>query len=545
MDKNINKYVFSNKVPFNLEILKVTKDTIKLLGEVKSIDIFQASSNEFNPEGLFSTEIFGKVGSSERNEKFGYIDLGLTTLHPLIYETIISLKQFYKQIIEGKAYAKFDPKLKDFVEASIDDGETGFNFFIKYYDSLQPEKTNSKERENKIKLIKKYMLTDVVTDKWLVLPAGLRDYIVKDGKPMENEINNYYREIIKVSKTAKILAKSITDKSDPILNIVILKLIRSVTSLYDYILGILEGKQGFLQGKWAKRALAYGTRNVITSIPLETKHADEPVLSFNETMIGLYQFVKGLGTKALYELKTKLLDNVFSETSTDVFLINPKTLKLEQIPLSDKERKTWLSPEGLEELTNKLHLDSIKLSPVTIEKKYYLYLVVDTGDTIELYRDITEVPEDKRPYVRPINYAELFFLAVNDVVKDAYATVTRYPIDSYGSIYFSRLKLKVTVKDRKVKFKPYNGLEYITINNYPRFDSEFYNSMSVHVTKLPGLGGDYDGDMTNLNIILTEEAKKEVEEILGKREYYIDVNGSLAFPVSNLITDITLKTLTE
>jgi hypothetical protein len=125
-----------------------------------------------------------------------------------------------------------------------------------------------------------------------------------------------------------------------------------------------------------------------------------------------------------------------------------------------------------------------------LENKYYLYLIVDKGDIIELYRDINEIPEEDRKYVRPITYAELLFLAIEDRVKHLHATVTRYPIDSYGSIYISKIKLKVTVMDRTVKFKDYGGLEYKIIKNYPVLDSDFFNSMSVGYQYLPGLGAD-------------------------------------------------------
>jgi len=52
-------------------------------------------------------------------------------------------------------------------------------------------------------------------------------------------------------------------------------------------------------------------------------------------------------------------------------------------------------------------------------------------------------------------------------------------------------------------------------------------------------------DKININFILTEEGNAEAEELLKSREYYIGVEGRPVFPVGNLITDLTLLTLTE
>jgi len=545
MNKSITPYVFDKKQPFNLELLKLTSSSVSSLKEINTVDTFQPSSNEFDTEGLFSVPIFGSVGSPERMDTFAYMDLGIQIMHPLLYKTVTSLKTLYKDIIEGKKYATFDPKLKDFIETSITEGETGFNFFIKYLPSLEPTKTNSKDRDNKIKLIKQYTLNEMLTDKWLVLPAGLREFIITDNKQMEAEINDYYRNIIRLSKTAKTLNKSNVSKDDSMLNTVTIKLTKAVCDLYDYIINILDGKQGFLQGKWSKRGLAHGTRNVLTGFLADTDKLDEPGLSFNETMVGLYQTVKGITPITIFELKSRYLNKIFDESSDVCFLINSKTLHLEQVPVSDKTRKDWISGEGMEDMLNKLIQDDIKKAPIVVDKKYYLFLVVDKGDVIELYRDINEVKEDDRDYVRPITYAELLFLAIIERVKKLHCTVTRYPIDSYGSIYISKVKLKITTKERKVMFKDYGAFEPITINNYPVLDTEFFNSMSVHYSRLSGLGADFDGDKTNLNFILTDEGNAEAEKLLNSREYYISVEGTPAFPIGNLITDLTLLTLTE
>ncbi len=60
--------------PVNFEILKLEEKDLVTLGEVNELNIF-ANGNTFHPNGLFSTVIFGAIGTTQRNRTFGYTDL--------------------------------------------------------------------------------------------------------------------------------------------------------------------------------------------------------------------------------------------------------------------------------------------------------------------------------------------------------------------------------------------------------------------------------------------------------------------------------------
>ena len=90
------------KMPVNLDFLMVTEQDKVRVGEVTEMQIFD-NTNNFHPQGLFSTTVFGNIGTEFRNRTFGYIDLKTEVLHPLIYFAVISLKAFYKQILAGIA----------------------------------------------------------------------------------------------------------------------------------------------------------------------------------------------------------------------------------------------------------------------------------------------------------------------------------------------------------------------------------------------------------------------------------------------------------
>ena len=91
-----------NQKLFNLDLLILDDQMAKQMKEVKSLAIFQSSKKEFDPEGLFSVQIFGPIGHEQRSQMPAYIDLKIPILHPLVFRTLISLKAAYLDILEGK-----------------------------------------------------------------------------------------------------------------------------------------------------------------------------------------------------------------------------------------------------------------------------------------------------------------------------------------------------------------------------------------------------------------------------------------------------------
>ena len=91
--------------PFNIDLLIPTANDLKTLRPVTALDIMQVNTRNFHSEGLFSIETFGKVGDARRNQTFGYINLGISVFHPIVFKALGDLKALYKEILSGKAYA--------------------------------------------------------------------------------------------------------------------------------------------------------------------------------------------------------------------------------------------------------------------------------------------------------------------------------------------------------------------------------------------------------------------------------------------------------
>ena len=73
------------EIPFNIKILALTPDRLKAIRPVRALDIFEGSSENFHPDGLFSVEIFGRVGDERRNRRFSYVDIKVPVFHPVVY----------------------------------------------------------------------------------------------------------------------------------------------------------------------------------------------------------------------------------------------------------------------------------------------------------------------------------------------------------------------------------------------------------------------------------------------------------------------------
>lgn len=520
----------------NLDIIVPDKNIVQFIGKVSKLNIFEFSgSSEFEKEGLFSTNIFGSIGSNTRNETFGYIDLGVKILHPLVYDYLLSLGTFYTSIIQGKSKAIF--KDGNFIED--ENGRTGLYFFIEYLPDLILEDNGSDQRKNKIDLIRKYGNKKDLTQYLLVLPAGLRDYTLKDNNtPSEDEINNMYRTILSISNTLKNINIDIEDESVDLYNTIVLSMHDNFLKIYLYIKDILDGKNGLIQNKWSKRSVKFGTRNVITPSTNLIKDLRDKNNHINptDTVIGLHQFIGSISPIAKKYL-TQIMTEVFDVDSSKAYLYN-KNLKLELTDLNPKDKKDWVSYEGLDNLIEKFSQDDYKFLPVKIANKY-VGLVRDDGKNISLHFN-EEIEIDK--FVRPLTYIELFYIAIYDVRKNFPGMLTRFPVDGMKSSYLTTFFIKTTIEDRTINYK--HGYEEKVMYNYPILNKKPFNSLSPHYTRLEGIGGDHDGDMVSVFAFFSEEAINETHETLTSLKYILNPNGGLMTSVSiapaeNIIMHLT------
>ena len=519
----------------NLDLISPTRNDIKYLGEVKALSSLDSTGNGFDPEGLYSVEIFSVSGSEARSLRFGFIDIKFKIIHPKIFEAITSLSKLYLKIMEGSVFVKFDIKEKDFV---IDDeGETGYQYFLDHLDKIKFKRTSSKKRDLKIEMIYKFLKEDKITYKnLLVLPAGLRDYeVTRDGRVSEDEINDLYRAVLR----DKNLIGSIEVSKDELKMIdpIRIKLQKDINNIYDYIKRLLDGKHKFIRGSWIKRGVDYGTRNVFSGLSNTIKDLDNPINAVKpyETVIGILQATNAFLPLVFYKIKNIFLNDIINLNTGTANLVDIKTLKQITVELPKTELDKWGTRDGINSIANRTIDDEIKNTPVLING-YYLKLIYDDGKSIKLIDDIENEADLDTKHIRPITYGEFLFISLYDILKEYPATITRDPVIEEGSTYYTMLQLRSTLPGRTVKFINTDS----DFNNYPIIGKSWINTIGLHYSRLDQMGADFDGDTGPLIGYLTKDSAEEAKRKINDISFYVKVTGK---PTLDLVDDVIHKTI--
>lgn len=542
-------------IPLNIHLLDVNK-YIKEHGckEVTSTFVHTPSSNQFHEAGLFSEQIFGNIADPIRLVTFGYITLNCKIFAPHVFQCIQSLKRFYIEIMSGKSYAIWNEEARDFDRASDSDpnADTGYTFFLKHFFEIDLAKNNSLKRNDKIDVLRKYP-DQLLIDKYLVIPAGLRDVKVDETRQEKDSINNLYVSLINNCK-----AMPVTGANKPIYDTIHYAIQRKVNEIHLYLVDMMKGKKGFLEGKYGARNIAQGTRNVITASSMETTApSSEQYHKVDEVKIPLFQCAKGFSSLVIYNMKHNFYSPVLEISSDQVPLINPDTLKLEYVPIDEAEKDKLLSTEGMMKFIDLFQDGEFRFKPVTVmsdKKRYWMYLVYDTGKDIHIIRNLDEfkmrMAEHDREFdpscVRPFTNCELLYIATYQASVGKYGTVTRYPIADEQSIYVAKTHLMSTSPGRVVYLKgdvSENNHYDTKLPEYPVINASFIDAMLLHPTRLKALAADFDGDTCSWIPIMSEEATRECDAYVHSLNNYILPNGQMPLAMDDLCT-LTLHSLT-
>lgn len=518
----------TNQIPFNVTVMNLTKDRLKTMKPVRVMDRFEPSSENFHEEGLYSTSIFGRIGSDERDQRFSYIDIGAYVFHPYIYNTMVKLKGLYRAIMSGRGYAVWDTEIKDFVQSDEVNGQTGFHFFMQHWRDIEFKKTGSVIRDKRIEVIEKYK-DQAVTNKVLVLPAGLRELqFDDDGNMKEDEINTFYRRLIGISN---VIGKNV---DSPVIDTSRWSMQLAFNSLYKHLENLVAGKDKFIEGKWAKRKLYNGTRNVISTMDTAPEELGSiNTITPNHTIVGLYETMKGVLPMTKYYVRTGIVADVFNTSEGSANLVNPKTWKQEQVRLSPTTVDRWTSNDGIEKIVNAFADKEMRSRIIDIEGYYLALIYLGPDGTFKVFHDIDELPENfSREYVYPLNYVEMFYLSQYHKWYQYGVYITRYPASASGSVYPSFPYVKTTIqgevrRELDPNWQPLEGDEHIAREFPSRAKPVHMDSLVPHASRLAGLGADFDGDTASANFVYSDNAIAEVNQYLQSTKAYVDPNGGL------------------
>lgn len=410
----------SKKPPLNVTIVDPQNYIDKWgLLPVSNHSIYEPSSSKFHPDGFFSEVIFGQIGSSTRLVKKGYVNLRTNIITPHLYNQLVKLKGFYKDILSGSQYAYFDPQLKDFVKTTEDDpnGSTGYTFFTEHLKEINFLESGSNIRHMRIELFKKYA-DRIFIRQLLVIPAGMRDIRESNGMTSSEEINKLYFAVLSLTQALPEDDSGLGDSR--IFDGIRYQIQNKVQEIYNYLADLMDGKGGFAQSKYASRAIVYAGRNVITASPITRAVApDSPqMFSIDEVEVPLYQALKEAQPLIINKLTKIFFEHIFNSQSSQVSVVDEK-YRLNLHPISQKVMKKFTTAEGIGELINEFRDPHSQMRPVTVEVEdsdtlMFLYMVYDTGKDIYMFRDVNDFIAS---YTRENTYS-LDNLTNLDYVKD-------------------------------------------------------------------------------------------------------------------------------
>ena len=487
--------MLSEHEAFNIEVLKMDKTIWGKLGAITSPEVWETGSGGvFNENGFYSNEIFGIAGTDRRMTQFGYIDLNITVLTPVMFKILTDIKGFYSKVLAGVEFAEYDKVTKDIIPADALDGHTGYEWFMKQLPKIDFKGMLNSENLSVTKEwnIKAYLKNkeDMFIDKFLVLPAGLRDYIIDNtGNVSTDEINTYYRKIFNLSN---LINKDLVLGDIESLDEIRYNIQTAIMDVYTHIIALLDGKKMFMLGKFAKRNIHYATRNVLTSPSVNITRLDDMKMPrLNDNILGMYQYMKMMLPFVIYSLKNNIINDVFPDVNMSSRLVDKKTLKGIDVDIDNNVVETWISDDGIEGLINKFIQEEIRDKPVEVEG-YYLALIYKGDGVYKLFHSIDDLPEElDKDDVYPVTLAEILYI---HCYKDAHrfrAITTRDPITGVGSVTPNTVYLKSTAEgESRVELDSnWDKTDNVAIE-FPIQGVSYINGASLHLATVSAKGGD-------------------------------------------------------
>jgi DNA-directed RNA polymerase beta' subunit len=512
-DQHLNSYFFFflKETVMILDILNISNFVkINNVQEITSPYILAADGNP-DPEGIFSYEIFGRMGSTERREYFGFVGLKRNFLHPLIYNMIYQMYRNLPAIINGERFVKVVNGKIVQVKQDDKDAETGVDFFYNNWDKIRWDgEDDSKSRLKKQSLFNTMKRADVFVDKWLIIPAMYRDINLHDrtakGKIEMDEINSFYIRLINGASS-----ESITYTSSYMTQA---NVQQTLVDIHDSLTKKQAGKEGIIRKAIMGKTVDYAAVSVISAPRFNSNTCDEQMIPYNYIGIPLYTVCA-----LFYPQIVKGLEDVFHDVSqsTQIILDSDVVSVDEKIEYNvDSESLTALVKAYVKDKTKRIRTSRFTLS----------------GDEAGRFKSF------EQGVGRPFTITDLLYRVAADVVFNKHVLSTRFPITDAGSTIINKVKILTTEKTVDLSNGALPGsynFEYM--RTYPFFpidkkgeiihdDVNWIDTTVPNNSFLSSMGGDFDGDTFRLIGLFTQTANDEATRIIQAPMNYVDAKGN-------------------
>lgn len=515
---------------FNLKGLLDIEDFIKK-NDVKEISnpIFFNQNKLPTSDGLLSNEIFG-ITKEERANRFGYIDLHGTFLHPLVYKVWSALDKNIKSIVHGidnfvidsNGQIKQDPN-----------GKTGIKFLKDNINKIKIRSTDSTKRDRVIEFLNISKPLMFIT-KYPVIPAFYRDVNTEGGKVGVGDINKYYNSIIIASKA---LAEA-QDYGLSISNSQAGRMQEILLQVYNYFgagnpdakgSGVgMPSKFGIIRRANLSKTTDYSSRLVITSPELKVEKLDDIEADMDYSVVPLASLSINFLPYMIFWLRN-FFENEFSTRTT--YTVHMKDGKVKEIPIQDYQ--IAFSDERIKDEINRFaHGYSNRFIPIkipTVDKKLNVYM--HFKGKITSSQDAKD-NEQGEIINRRLTWCDLLFMAASEVTADKHILITRYPIDSFYNQFPTKVKVQSTIETEPMLVN--SGAMSKFYKKYPKIREEdiekdtsnkFIDSLNLCNGYLDSIGGDYDGDQVSVKGIYSAEANAELDQQMNSKIHYIGLDG--------------------
>ena len=469
------------------------------LKEVKSQHIYR-TQNLFNPEGLFSEEIFGQT-SEEQKYRCGYIKLPVHVFNPSVAKTIIARSG---GIIRKMAYGETKCSLKNGVLIPDKEGQyCGLKDLYDIWEQIDIRKTLNTRSNDNIDILTKSPKRLLFNDKVLVLPPAFRPIGMRNGRRTKNELNSLYTHLIGL--------KSVTAHTTSNVYQIYAKFQDGVMNIYTYIHDYVGSKNGFFQKHLLAKTTTFTARNVIsapryntgnpavgifrTGYPLHTcATLFRPIVSFQMKQFFTYSNIQDIHINP-EEVKSNLIQNIYDNKMIEDLL----TIYME-------------NPGSRFRI---MYLDEENTKPIQFE-----YLDVQKNQTV----------------TRPLTLTDVIYMCCKSAIEDAGRMVytVRYPIGDYLGAFFTKVHVLSTLETTRIQFKGRNYDYYPIIDlekPHNRVATSFIETVNMSNSRLKALGADYDGDTIKSVGLWSDEANKKAEELMYSKIYNIKAEGDSVYVI--------------
>lgn len=515
----------------HLRVNLIDPDKLVQVNELQEITnpVYFIRNNIPTSDGLFSNEIFG-ITKYDRANTFAYIDLGGVFINPLIYKMWCKIDSNIKACVHGTKYfiINDDGQLEENA-----DGDCGIEFLKANINKIKLKRTNSRQREMRVKFVEKYLGTpEMFITKFIVCPPYYRDVSTEQGHTSVVQVNDLYRSLL-------ISVRALKDAADYGLNLNDAtrgRIQETLAQIYDWFgsgttvggektTNVIPGKTGVLRRAVMSKTTDYASRLVLSAPELKVEKMEDLTADLDYSYLPLASACVNFLPFVIYNVR-RFFENEFSGDAVIPIINNDKSIEY----LHPKDYQEEFSDERIRKEINRF---------LTGFSNRFIPIEVPTieGRTVRLrFKGYQTSAEDfakndigKMPIMeRDLTWCDILYQAAVESVKDRHILITRYPIDTYFNQFPTRVRVASTIKTEPMvigntfyKNYPYIRQEDIGTNT----SNIFVDSLNISNLYLDGIGGDYDGDQVTVKGIFSEEANRELDSQLTNKSHYFNLGG--------------------